>query len=218
MILVLCALAADPAFVRQEGVVAEAAAAVARARSEGLRPARIAELMATYRREAEHLAELQPPEDAADTAGAREAALRSLSDATARGASDDGARAVVETWLGPLAPRLDVLAAALDAAEGSPADLARPIAADVESQAVAVLVTATYDASRADAAGRQARTRLALLQATPGPMERVGLEVEVEVRALQLAMDFAAASARAHRSLADRAVQLRDRARPIWEE
>lgn len=219
MILAMLALATapDPALVRQEGVVAEAAAAVADARGQGLRSARIAELMAVYRQEAERLAAMEPTVDRAAEARVRAAALRGLSDATARGAGDPNARAIAESWLGPLSARMGVLDTAEATAEAGPPELLAPICADVEAQATAVWITATYDAARADAAAREARTRAAALQASTNPMERGGLDVEVDLRALQLTADVATTTAHDLRVLADRARTLAERARAHLE-
>lgn len=219
MIWAVLALAAapDPALVRQEAVVAEAAAAVAEARSQGARAARIAELMAAYRQEAERLARMEPTVDRAAEGRVRDAALGRLSDATARGGADQGARDVAEAWLGPLAARMTLLDAAVATAEAGPAELLAPICADAEAQATAVRITATYDATRADAAAREARTRAAALQASTNLMERGGLDIEVDLRALQLTADVATTTAHDLRALAERSAALAERARTHLE-
>lgn len=212
-LLVAMAVASDPALVREEGLVAEAAAAVAQARHDGLRASRIAELMASYRQEAERLAAMQAPVDIAQDQRTHELAVRALTDATARGTGDEASRATVDGWLGPLAGRLDLLDAALAAAKESPIDLGRQIAVDVESQALAVMITATYDASRADEEARGARTRAAALRAESNPLESTGLSVEVDLRALEERANAATTRATALRTLALRASTLRDAAR-----
>lgn len=218
MIWLLVALAAspDPARVQEERLVAEAAAAVASARRDGARPARIADLMSTYRREAEKLAAMQGSPDLAEEARAHASALRALGDATAAGVADGEARAVVEGWLGPLETRLGVLETALQAARPELPELAGPIAADVIEQAVAVHLAATYDASRQDAAAREARTRAAALRASLNPLERPALSVDIQIHDLDSAAELAEARAVSLRALADRAAALRDRAATMW--
>ncbi len=202
-----------PAVVLQESVVADAAAAVAQARHDGLRASQVAALMAVYRREAERLAAMSPgPQDDSER---RDAALRALSEGTARGTPAVAARAEAAAWLGPLPARLDLLAQALRA--GGPADLTRSIAGDVARQASAVMVVASYDASRADDEARDATTRAAALRAGTSPMERPALDAEVDLRALVATADAATAHAAELRALRDAAADLRDRARLIWE-
>ncbi len=215
--LIAMAGAPDPALVREEGLVADAAAAVAMARHDGLRASRVAELMATYRQEAERLASMQRAPDTATEQRLHDAALHTLTDATARGTEDTAARSTVEAWLGALPARLDLLDQALAAAATSPSELAHPIAADVESQAVAVIVTAIYDATRADEAARSARTRAAALRAESNPLDHASLSAEVEMRGLEQAANSATTRALALRTLAARAAALRDAAHLLSE-
>jgi hypothetical protein len=209
---VLPLLAADDRseeIVHQQDVVEAAALAVAKARQSGARKRDVAALMATYREEAEQLAAMEPPPSDPTDEGAQSAAVAALTKATAEGRSDPAARAVVELWLGPLDPRLDVLAAALASAGSVRApELARTMVLDVRTQCVAVMAASAHDATEAEAAARSARVRAATLSAPNAPGAGGGMENKVDERTLLAAADEAAARAKTDWAVHARAAAL----------
>ncbi len=173
LLLVATALAApdEAALARQRQRVDEAAAAVAAARSDGLRRATVAERMSAYRAEAERLAALEAElaaarADPADAAWlARRDAVTRVREALATGEQDDDARTELGAWLDPLADRVALLQQALDSASaGLPREVRAGILRDVVEQAEAVAVAATYDATRAEEEADRAELRARALR------------------------------------------------------
>ena len=213
-LLLSLAMAATPEErAHQQDVVAEAAAAVARARADGARRRDVAELMVSYRLQAEALASMEPPSQQPDEADARAAALAALAEATAADRADDPARAEIGGWLGQLEDRLDLLDGALVAAGGiSSPSLARGMLGDVDAQCRAVMVAAAYDATLDEEQSRRARLRAMALRSGESPRQTGGIDIELDVRALEAEADQDHAAAAAAWLVRDRAVALRQRA------
>ncbi|MCB9685635.1 MAG: hypothetical protein H6738_10775 [Alphaproteobacteria bacterium] len=181
MLLIAGARAGDEDVRELQREVAELAAAVGRARTEGARRQVVEGLMASYRARAQVLQDLLEPLQAAEQderRRARAAALTAVIEATARGQRDLEARQVLAAWIGAAdGATVERLSAALDQAEQDPI-LGEALRADVAEVAGALAVCATYDAAEAgrDAArdaGRAAALRAAARSGTPEALEGV---------------------------------------------
>lgn len=200
----------------QQDIVDQAAATVAQARAEGMRSRDIAVLMASYRQEAELLAKMTPPPSVSGEATARALALRTLAEATALGQQNTAAREVMTAWLGALDVRLSLLEGALNAVKTTAIrtpDLAQSMALDIENQCSAVMITAAYDATQADALVRAERLRLAMLRQAETPQDHGGMGHSMDTQEAEAALLQAERQAAFFWDLRLRANQLRTQVR-----